>query len=123
MRKLVVIVEDSASVAASLALALEVNLGVSVLVAHHPQAALRIFESENSIAAVVTDLNLPFLDGFELIGTLRKLRSYASLPALMITGEEDAERLQISAGCRPNVILRKPFSTKEVCRVVGSLLV
>jgi two-component system chemotaxis response regulator CheY len=122
MSKVVVIVEDSASVAASLALALEANLGVRVLVAHHPQTALKLFNNQSAISAIVTDLNLPSLDGFALIGALRKLRSYESLPAIMITGEDDPELSNISPECQPNVILRKPFSPREVCRVVASLL-
>jgi DNA-binding response OmpR family regulator len=122
MPKVVVIVEDSDSVATSLAVALEKNLGVRVIVARHPQAALNLFVSEREISAVVTDLNLPFLDGFELIGALRKLRSYESLPAVMITAEDDPESFNNSAECKPNIILRKPFSPREVCRVVESLL-
>ena len=122
MSKVVLIVEDSASVAASLAVALEANLGVRVIVAHHPQTALSLFNSETEISAIVTDLNLPFLDGFKLIGALRKLRSYESLPAVMITGEDDPDLCNLSPECQPNIILRKPFSPKEVCRVVASLL-
>jgi DNA-binding response OmpR family regulator len=122
MSKLVVIVEDSDSVAASLAVALETQLGVAVIVAHHPQSALTLFNEKSDISAVVTDLNLPYLDGFELIGALRKLRSYENLPAIMITGEDDLELFNIPPECKPNMILRKPFSPKEVCRVVESLL-
>jgi two-component system, chemotaxis family, chemotaxis protein CheY len=122
MSKVVVIVEDSDSVADALAVALEANLGVRVIVAHHPQRALSLFDSESEISAIVTDLNLPVLDGFELIGALRKLRSYGSLPAVMITGEDDPELFNVSPECQPNVILREPFSPREVCCVVASLL-
>src|ERR1700733_3755453 len=110
MPKVVVIVDDSDSVAISLAVALEANLGVRTIVTHHPIAALRVFQNESGISAIVTDLSLPFLDGFELIGALRKLHSYERLPALMITAWEDPESLNTSTECRPNVILRKPFS-------------
>jgi DNA-binding response OmpR family regulator len=122
MPKVVVIVDDSDSIAVSLAVALETNLDVRAIVVHHPRAALKIFETESGISAVVTDLSLPFLDGFELIGALRKLRSYERLPALMITAGENPESLNPSAECRPDFILHKPFSFKEVCRVVQSLL-
>lgn len=122
MSKVVVIVDDSDSVAASLAIALETSLDVRAIVTHHPRAALNLFAREPHISVVVTDLNLPFLNGFKLIGALRKLHSYERLPALMITAEEHPELLNTSADCQPNVIMRKPFSFKEVCRVVESLL-
>jgi two-component system, chemotaxis family, chemotaxis protein CheY len=122
MPKKVVIVDDSESVAAALAMALEAALGVRTLVALHPQTALKLFQSESEIAALVTDLSLPGLDGFQLIGTLRRLPAYQRLPAVMITAEEDAGMLDTPVECRPNVILHKPFSLKEVCSVVQSLL-
>jgi two-component system, chemotaxis family, chemotaxis protein CheY len=122
MPKVVLIVDDSDSVADSLAIALETSLGVRAIVAHHPQDALRVFETHGTISAIVTDLSLPFLDGFELIRALRKLPSYQRLPAVMITAEENPETLNTSSECRPDVILRKPFSFKEVCSVVKSLL-
>jgi DNA-binding response OmpR family regulator len=122
MRKVVVIVDDSDSVAAALAIALETSLDVRAIVAHHPQAALKIFETQSNISAVVTDFSLPFLDGFELIKALRKLHSYERLPALMISAGEDPQSRNPSVECRPNVILRKPLSFKEVCRVVQSFL-
>jgi DNA-binding response OmpR family regulator len=122
MSKVVVIVDDSESVASALAIALETSLDVKAVVVNHPRAALRLFQRQTDISLVVTDLNLPFLNGFKLIGALRTLCSYRDLNALMITGEEDPESLKTSADCQPNVIMRKPFSFKEVCRVVESLL-
>lgn len=122
MPKVVVIVDDSDSVASSLAIALETQLDVRTIVAHHPKAVFRVFETERDISAIVTDLGLPSLDGFQLIGALRKLPSYEHLPALMITAEQNPESLNPSVECRPNAILRKPFSLKEVCRVVKSLV-
>jgi DNA-binding response OmpR family regulator len=122
MPKVVVIVDDSDSIASSLAIALESSLDVRAIVAHHPRAALGLFERETDISVIVTDLNLPFLNGFNLIGELRKLRSYQGLPALMITGEENPDAFRTTGDCQPNVIMRKPFSYKEVCRVVESLL-
>jgi CheY-like chemotaxis protein len=123
MSKKILIVDDSDSVATALALALEARLGVRTLVALHPANALKIFESENEISMLVTDLSLPFLDGFQLIGAVRRMPCYQWLPAVMITAEEDAGKRETSDDSRPNVILRKPFSITEVCRVVQSLLV
>jgi CheY-like chemotaxis protein len=122
MSKQIMIVDDSEGVAAALAMAIESRLGVRTVVALHPQTALKLLESEGQISMLVTDLSLPFLDGFELIGAVRRMPCYQWLPAVMITAEEDARRLQTSDDRRPNVILRKPFSITEVCSAVQSLL-
>ncbi len=122
MPKKVLIVDDSDSVVTALALALETRLGVLAVVALHPKTALKLFESESEISVLVTDLSLPFLDGFQLIGAVRRMPSYQWLPAVMITAEEDAGTRETPDECRPNVILCKPFSISEVCTVVQSLL-
>jgi two-component system chemotaxis response regulator CheY len=122
MPKMVVIVDDSDSVATAVALALEASLDVRAVVALHPKTALKLFESGTEISALVTDLSLPFLDGFQLIETLRRLPSYQRLPVVMITAEQDAGTRAVPPDCRPNVILSKPFSLKEVCSVVQALL-
>lgn len=120
---MVVIVDDTDSVASSLALAFEKIPDVKSVITHHPMAALRLFTAPDSvIAAVVTDFNLPHLDGFELIRRIRDMDKYHNLPAIMITADEraaDAARLKEHT---PNAIFRKPCSLMEVCRVLEELL-
>lgn len=123
MRKVVIIVDDSESVALSLAIALETIPGVKTIVAQNPKVALRFFSTPNlRISAVVTDFNLPFLNGFELIREIRNLEEYSKLPVVMITADETAWTANSLDGSSPNAIFRKPFSIKEVCRVLEELL-
>ncbi|MBV9612544.1 MAG: response regulator [Acidobacteriaceae bacterium] len=123
MSKVVVIVEDSESVASSLAIAIETIPGVRTVLTPDPRAALNLFTAAGSqISAIVTDLHLPFLDGFALIREIRSLNGYQNLPAIMITADEHATLADGSGLYRPNAIFRKPFSPKEVCRVLEHLL-
>jgi CheY-like chemotaxis protein len=121
--KLVVIVDDTESVASSLAVAFEGIPDVKALVARNSGEALRLFTAPDSrISAVVTDLHLPSLNGFELIREIRSLPSYGNLPAIMITADERAALAPGSAQANPNAIFRKPCSMKEVSRVLEELL-
>jgi two-component system chemotaxis response regulator CheY len=122
MERFVVIVEDTESLASSLALAVETIPGVKALIAHHPETALQLVASHSGIVAILTDLNLPCFDGFQLIERVRRLQACKSLPVIMITAEEDAKMPDDGSQSRPNVILRKPFSPREVRRVLQSLL-
>ena len=123
--KLVVIVDDNESVATSLAIAIANIPGVTTTITHHPSGALRLFEDEENgrtISAIVTDFNLPHFNGLELIRQVREIEKYRSLPAILITAEEN---LAAANGCilnTPNAIFRKPFSVREVCRVLEKLL-
>jgi two-component system chemotaxis response regulator CheY len=121
--KLVVIVEDAETLAASLAVALETIPTVKVVIAHHPKIALRAFTPAGPhVSAIVTDLNLPELNGLELIRMIRELNGYRDIPAILITAEECAVPVNGNIMGSPNAIFRKPFSIREVCRVVESLL-
>jgi len=122
-KKLVVVVDDNENLAASLAIAFENIPGVDASIAHHPAQALRlIVENDQRVAAIVTDLNLPEVNGFELIGRIRRLDRYRNLPAILISAEENLVNPNGSILNTPNAIFRKPFSIKEVCRVLEELL-
>lgn len=121
--RVVVIVDDADSVASSLALAFESIPGVRPVVVRDSTEALRLFRAPGSeIAAVVTDLHLPFLNGFELIKEIRSLAQYRNLPAIMVTGDERAAASATHSIYSPNAIFAKPCSLKEVSRVLEELL-
>ena len=123
MAKVVVVVDDTDSVASSLALAFEGIPDVRAVIAHTSREALRLFTAPDScFSAVVTDLHLPSLNGFELIREIRNLPAYRNLPAIMITADEHATLGLGPVLDRPNFIFRKPCSLKEVSRVLEELL-
>lgn len=118
-----VIVDDTESVASSLAVAFEGIPDVKAVIARNSGEALRLFiDGGSRISAVVTDLHLPSLNGFELIREIRNLPAYRNLPAIMITADERAAFTHASAQESPNAIFRKPCSMKEVSRVLEELL-
>lgn len=123
MDRTVLIVDDSDAVAQSLALALETVAGIKVIVANHSFTALRFFNSgAHRIAVLITDLNLPDVDGFELIHRIRQLSGYESIPVIMITANEYVSGQPRPGERMPDAIFRKPFSVREVCRAVQHLL-
>jgi DNA-binding response OmpR family regulator len=120
---LVVIVEDTAALAASLALALEADSNMETMIFGNARDALRFLAAApRPIAALVTDLNLPDEDGFNLIRQVRGIKPYRELPAILITGQENANSDGSDILGRPNAVIIKPFSMKEVRRVLETLL-
>ena len=123
VQKIVVIVEDAETLAHSLATVLETLPGVKTVVTRDPRTALALFGAPDSaISALVTDLNLPYVDGFELIQQIRTMAAYTKLPVIMISADERATALNGSAPHPANALFRKPFSLKEVRRVLEELL-
>ena len=124
--KRVLIVDDNEAVAMSLAIAIERLPDVETVVRFDPAAALALFQEqdgESDFAALVTDYNLPRLNGLELIEKVRTMERYRALPAILITAGEDAMDLNGNFLRAPNAVFQKPFSMREVCRVLEQLLI
>ena len=123
MPRLVLIIEDTAPLAASLALAFEEIGNIEAAVFGNGRKALRFLRQEHRIlAAVITDLNLPDLDGLALIQQIREMAGQQGVPAILITAQDHFILQPEHSLANPNAILKKPFSMKEVRRVLETLL-
>ncbi|MCU1292985.1 MAG: response regulator receiver protein [Bryobacterales bacterium] len=123
MPRLILIVEDTATLASSLAVAIEGIGNVCVIVTGDATEALRFLRLQcHPLAAVVTDLNLPDEDGFTLIQAIREMEPYRTVPVILITAQESPRPKEQHMLGSPNAIFQKPFSMKEVRRVLETLL-
>ena len=77
------------------------------------EEALRCL-AEDDICALVTDLHLPHMDGFELIEAVRAQPRRSSLPILVISGDSDPRTPARLAGLGANAYFSKPYSPAEV---------
>ena len=71
---------------------------------------------------VVTDYNMPNMDGQELIDHIRKNSSQASVPVLMVTSEENDNRLAAVQKAGVSAICDKPFAADTVRDLVQQIL-
>ncbi len=122
--RLILIVEDSPQMATNLEIALASLGGAEVRVADSGDAALQLLEAPDcgSLAAVVTDLEMPVVDGYELIARLRANPRFASLPIIVSSGsvDPDAPGRAINAGA--NAYFAKPYSPAELRLKLETLL-
>jgi two-component system chemotaxis response regulator CheY len=70
----------------------------------------------------VSDLNMPGMSGIELVGELRRLPAYRSIPILMLTTEtsDDMKSRARSAGASGWIV--KPFDPERLIGIVNRLL-
>jgi CheY-like chemotaxis protein len=66
--------------------------------------------------AIVLDLDLPTLDGVEVLEALRSEPAYASIPVVVISGHGDAERVRKAIALGAADFLVKPFRIEDVER-------
>lgn len=64
--------------------------GFDVLEAGDGVEALQVMESRPAVRLVVADLNMPRMDGLELMWELRDIERWQTLPVIVVTGEVDA---------------------------------
>lgn len=114
-------VDDSASMRQIVSLALQ-GAGHEVVVASDGAEALAIARRE-SVDLVITDVNMPNMDGIALVRELRRLDSYRLTPLLVLTTEASPEKKQQgkSAGATGWVV--KPFSSERMLAAIAKVLV
>lgn len=72
----------------------------------------------NAIDLVLTDQNMPNMDGFTLVKTLRGLPKFASVPILMLTTESGDEMKAQGKAAGANGWLVKPFNPNKLVDIV-----
>lgn len=70
---------------------------------------------------VVTDYNMPNMDGKELVDNIRGNSSQSSIPILMVTSEDNDKRLAAVQQSGISAICDKPFEPSNVRQLIGQL--
>lgn len=71
---------------------------------------------------IVTDYNMPEVDGQQLIDYVRNTSSQTSIPIMMVTSETDESRLTAVRQSGVSAICDKPFDASEVKRLLRQML-
>jgi two-component system, chemotaxis family, chemotaxis protein CheY len=71
---------------------------------------------------IITDLNMPNLDGIQLITELRKLPGYSFVPILMLTTESQAEKKDAGRKAGATGWIVKPFNAEQLTSVIRKLV-
>ena len=118
----VMVVDDSPTVVKFVSFALR-SSGCRVLTACDGMDALeKISSLDKQIDLVVTDLNMPNMDGFELIKTLRQNPVYARVPIIILSSEQEEEDRQSGLEAGASSYLVKPFKPNVLKAEVSKYL-
>lgn len=117
----VLVVDDSVSARKFIVRVLE-NLGMSnFLEAENGVGAIRILD-DTMVDLVVTDYNMPEMDGKGLIDHIRQKSWQSSVPILMVTSESDQGRLAAVEEAGVSGICDKPFEPATVKALLNKVL-
>lgn len=120
MSKTILTADDSASMRQMIEFTLS-NAGYRVLQANDGREALARLGVAR-IDLLITDLNMPNMDGLELIRNVRKLPACKYVPIVMVTTESQPEKKQAGRAAGASGWIVKPFRAEQLLQVVRKLL-
>lgn len=119
MSKVALTVDDSKTIREMVSYTLK-NSGFEVLEAEDGQQALSVL-GDKEVTLIITDLNMPNMNGIELIRNLRAKPQYKFVPILMLTTEsDDAKKMEgKTAGATGWIV--KPFNPEKLLQVISKV--
>jgi two-component system chemotaxis response regulator CheY len=113
MSKVVLTVDDSRTMRDMLNLAL-VEAGYRVTQAVDGLHGLEMLRGEETPHVIVTDLNMPKLDGFGFIEAVRRDARFRAIPILVLTTESDGEKKNRARQAGATGWIVKPFDSVKL---------
>jgi two-component system chemotaxis response regulator CheY len=94
---------------------------------HNPVLAVNGLDAlekmaQNDIALIVTDLNMPQMDGFELVKNVKANPATAGVPVIMITTESDEVKKEAGLAAGVSLFMTKPVTAKWLAYQIQKLL-
>jgi two-component system chemotaxis response regulator CheY len=118
--KNILAVDDSASMRQMVGFTLK-RAGFNVTEAKDGNEALAIAKN-NSFDAVISDVNMPIMDGISLIRELRALQAYKFTPMLMLTTESGLDKKSEGKAAGATGWIVKPFNPEQLLAVVRKVI-
>lgn len=116
----VLIVDDSVSMRQMVSFTLRQG-GFEVVEAGQGEEALDRLNS-NAVDLVITDLNMPVMDGITLIQNVRKQPGMKSKPILMLTTESQAAKKEQGKAAGATGWIVKPFDPDKLLSTIAKVL-
>jgi two-component system chemotaxis response regulator CheY len=114
-------VDDSATMRQMVDLTLQ-SAGHEVLTASDGDEALELLRGSEPVDLVITDVNMPRMDGITLVRELRQLPQYRGVPLLVLTTEASSEKKDAGRQAGATGWLVKPFNPETLLGTVRRVL-
>ena len=120
MSKTVLIVDDSASVRQVVSIALR-GAGYTVIEGVDGKDALTKLDGQK-IHLIISDVNMPNMDGITFVKEAKKLSAYKFTPIIMLTTESSDEKKREGQAAGAKAWVVKPFQSPQMLAAVAKLV-
>jgi two-component system chemotaxis response regulator CheY len=119
----VLIVDDSAAIRKILLRVLaQTDLSIGeILEAGDGVEALKVLEAK-TVGLVLSDINMPNMDGLQLLTSVRARPEWAGIPVIMITTEGSQAKVMEAVQLGAQGYVRKPFTAEQIKEKITSCL-
>jgi chemosensory pili system protein ChpA (sensor histidine kinase/response regulator) len=114
------IVDDSVSVRKFVSSVLEKNKYATILAEDGPEALDELEKNEFDI--IITDLEMPKMQGFDLIAEIRKHRKFESIPIVILTGRAGKKHRDKGSELGANAYITKPFKESDLLNTLEEFI-
>ena len=114
------IVDDSVSVREFVSSVLEKNKYATVLTEDGPEALEQL--RKEKIDIIITDLEMPKMNGFDLIQEIRTYKKYQSIPIVILTGRAGKKHKDKGAELGANAYITKPFKENDLLKSLENFI-
>ena len=111
----VLVIDDEEAMLALVRTTLENYHYRVITAASGPEAVVRLAEKTDDVNLVITDIEMPFMDGFAVINALRKIKP--NLKIIVATGSKQ-EKAVDGRGLHTDAFIYKPFTTEKLLTTV-----
>jgi two-component system chemotaxis response regulator CheY len=121
MSKVILVVDDSASVRQVVGIALR-GAGYTVVEACDGKDALVKLDGQSKVNLVISDVNMPNMDGITFVKEMKQKANYKFTPVIMLTteGADDKKQEGKAAGAKAWIV--KPFRPEQLLQTVAMLI-
>lgn len=116
----ILIVEDSPTQAARLEYLLAEH-GYTVSVRENGREALEFLEGEKP-DLIVSDIIMPFVDGYEMCRTIKADRSFSEIPVILLTSLSDPEEVINGLQCGADSFITKPYKEQFILSHIAQVM-
>ncbi|RTL38651.1 MAG: response regulator [Rhodocyclaceae bacterium] len=120
MAKTILVVDDSASLRQVVSIALK-GAGYDVVEACDGKDALGKLDGRN-VHLVISDVNMPNIDGITFVKEMKKLPSYKFTPVVMLTTENQEAKKAEGQAAGAKAWMVKPFAPAQMLNAVSKLI-
>jgi two-component system, chemotaxis family, chemotaxis protein CheY len=123
MESNILVVDDSAAIRKILQRVLR-QTGMAIQTIHEAgdgEEALSLLQS-NKVDLVLTDINMPKMDGLELLAALKRSADWANVPVVMITTEGGETKVAEAVKLGAAGYVRKPFTADQIKEKLAGIL-